>query len=221
VLFYQRSGVRPVYIIGSVQVTNTHELSASKTSSTPRLEVSGLNVILREFSRDNLQDPSYLSWLRDMNNMELIDRIEYLKPINFEVVQSYVEGLWASETDAFFAIYERDKDLFIGTARLLAIDWRVRSAEIGIMIGHPDARGKGHAKDTISALCQYAFKTLSLQRLGAITADSNVPMKKCFLRLGFREEGRLRNHMLYHGELEDRLLFGLLTGELKPYTSST
>lgn len=200
-------------------MTSVDGQQKKNSADRPKLEVQGVNIVLREFSEDNLEDDLYLSWLRDMNNMELIDRLEYLKPLSFETVRAYVEGLWASEADAFFAIYEKETDLFIGTARLLAIDWRVRMAEIGIMIGHPNARGKKYSTDTVSALCKYAFETLSLQRLGAITADSNMPMKKCFQRLGFKEEGRLRNHMLYHGKLEDRIMYGLLAGELKPYSA--
>ena len=46
--------------------------------------------------------------------------------------------------------------------------------------------------------------------IDAGTPASNEAMCRCFRRLGFREEGRLRQQLLLRGQYEDHVLFGLL-----------
>lgn len=179
------------------------------------LEIPGEKVVLREFADHHLHDPAYFAWLRQPDLMIAIDRVEYLLPLRFAEVEAYVQRVWASATDGFFAIHRRSDDRFVGTVRLHSLDWRNRYGEIGILIGDPSARGQGLSPDAVGALCRYAFDTLGLRRLGADTGAFNLPMQRCFERLGFRIEGRLRRHMPYRGDHVDRLLFGLFPEELR------
>lgn len=183
----------------------------------PRLELPGSKVLLREFGEEHLQDDAYFSWLRDLKVVETINRVEYVMPIRFEAVEAYVRGLWDSPTDAFFAIVTRDSGSFVGTQRLAHIDWRSGTAELGVMIGDRSVWNRGLAKDAVSVACRYAFDNLGLRRLTAGTPEPNVAMRRCFERLGFREEGRLRRHVLFGGKAVDRVLFGLFPDEFRPW----
>lgn len=181
------------------------------------LQLEGKKVALREFTKDNLFDANYFNWLRDLNVVNTINRLEYLMPIQFSEVEAYVKRLWESKNDAFFAIYAKDTNEFIGTQRLAQIDWRTGIADVGILVGNRNYWGKGIAKDAVSTAAEYAFNTLSLRRLTAGTPASNIAMIKCFERLGFKQEGRHRQQLLLSGEYVDRVLFGMFKEEFKPF----
>lgn len=185
--------------------------------NNPKLELSGFKVCLREFSEEHLHDKSYWNWLRDLQVIETINRIEYMMPMRFESIVAYVNKLWNSQTDAFFAIIEKSENRFVGTLRLANINWRLGSAEVGIMIGDRSAWNQGLAKDSVSVVCKYAFEKLGLRRLTGGTPEPNIAMRKCFERLGFKEEGRLRRHVPLGGKLVDRILYGLFSEEFKPW----
>lgn len=177
------------------------------------LELTGPRVTLREFTRENVEDPAYFRWLRDPQVIATINRVEYFLPLQVEDVRKYVERLQTSGRDCFFAVYTRERNEFIGTQRLGNIDWRTGIAEIGVMIGERDAWGKGYATDAVALACDYAFNRLSLRRLIGGTPSSNVAMCRCFSRLGFAEEGRLRQQLLIDGVYQDHVYFGLLKEE--------
>ena len=179
------------------------------------LELPGRKVVLREFSRAHLEDPRYFTWLRDPEVMLPVYRMEYLLPMSMDGVRAYVESLWNSGRDCFFAIHEKSSGDFIGTQRIGHIDWRSGIGDIGILIGDRGCWGKGYATDAVAAACAYAIRTLSLRRLTAGTPASNEAMCRCFRRLGFREEGRLRQQLLLRGSYEDHVLFGLLKEEFQ------
>lgn len=177
------------------------------------LELNGEKVTLREFTREHLDDPRYFQWLRDPQVVLPIYRMEYLLPLSPDTVRQYVESLWKSGRDCFFGVHENASGRFIGTQRIGHIDWRSGIADLGILLGDRSAWGKGYAKDAMAVACRYAFGMLSLRRLSGGTPASSTAMTRCFLRLGFREEGRLRQQLLIGGDYEDHILFGLLKEE--------
>lgn len=179
------------------------------------LELTGESVILREFTGEHLHDPAYFAWLRDPRVFIPIYRVEYMLPVRFEQVQDYVHGLWNSGRDCLFAVHDRQDGRFVGTQRIGHIDWRAGHADMGVMIGDTSRWGRGLATQALRLACAYAFDVLCLRRLTGGTPSGNTAMARCFLRLGFVEEGRLRSHLLIGGRHEDHLLFGLLREDFK------
>ena len=131
-------------------------------------------------------------------------------PIQFSEVEKYVHTVLNSKNDCFFAIYHKETDEFIGTQRVGHIDWRAGIGDIGVLVGNKNYWGKGIATQAVDIACNYAFSVLSLRKLTGGTPDSNVAMCKCFERVGFKQEGRLRKQLLMQGTYCDHMLFGLL-----------
>ena len=177
------------------------------------LALAGEKITLREFTREHLRDENYMTWLRDLDVVVNIYRMEYLLPLSLKTVEEYVDSLLNSGRDCFFAIHQNENDRFIGTQRIGHIDWRTGTGDIGVLIGDRKSWGKGYASDAVRTACKYAFDTLSLRRLTGGTGASNIAMRKCFGRIGFQEEGCLRRHLLIRGAYEDHILFGLLKEE--------
>lgn len=178
------------------------------------LELTGEKVVLREFSKENLYDKRYQQWLRDLDVVTSIYRMEYLMPLDFSTIEKYVVDMLASDKDAFFAIYHRSSQMFIGTFRIGHINWRSGVGDVGIMIGDKEFWGQGLGKETLKLGIQYAFKTLSLRKLTGGTPRSNKSMCSCFEKAGFLQEGIKRKELLIAGNYDDHMLYGLLKEEL-------
>jgi N-acetylneuraminate synthase len=86
-----------------------------------------------------------------------------------------------------FVILEGDRP--VGTAGLSAIDFGTRDAELGILVGEPDARGRGVATAASRLLLRYAFEVLALSRLRLALFADNAPARRLYDRLGFTEDG--------------------------------
>ena len=179
------------------------------------LQLEGKKIILREFTRTNLNDIKYFSWLRDLAVITELYHLEYLLPLDFTEVEKYVQTLWGSKNDCFFAVYYKENDEFIGTQRIGHINWRTGLADMGIMIGDQSYWGRGLSKDILQTAMSYAFKNLSLRKLTGGTSSLNIPMQRCFERLGYTKEGLLRSQLLINGNYVDHVLYGMLKSEFE------
>jgi RimJ/RimL family protein N-acetyltransferase len=98
-----------------------------------------------------------------------------------------------------------------------AIGMRVNESRTG-HIGYwcvPEARGRGVTSDALHTLCRHALDELGLERLELITDPDNVGSRRVAEKVGFRQEGVLRSHLLHpDGRRRDSVMFSLLPGEL-------
>lgn len=101
----------------------------------------------------------------------------------------------------------------IGLLSLSDLDLAMGHAEAGIMIAQPVNRGQGFATEGMRLLLDYAFGELGLHRVYARVAQENTSSLQLFRRLGFVEEGRMREAMRRGGRFLDLILFGLLAHE--------
>ena len=177
------------------------------------LEVAGEKIILKEFTDENLYDSRYFSWLRDIDVVLELYRLEYLKPMHFSEVETYIKKLFMSENDCFFALYHRASLKFIGTVKIGHINWRVGIADLGLMIGDKEFWGQGIGSEAVKTAVNYAFQTLSLRKVSGGTASTNIAMCRCFEKVGFKQEAIKRKELLMRGEYVDHLHYGLLKEE--------
>lgn len=176
------------------------------------LRFYGERIYLQEITEVPADDSAYYRWIRDPDVIKTV-RFEYLMPTPLAEIKEYVADLIQSSTDCYFAIHDRETEDFIGTLRVGHINWKSSIADIGIMIGDKNSWGKGIAKDAVATACDYAFTHLSLRKLTGGTAATNVAMCRCFERVGFQREARLRGNLLMSGEYVDHILFGLFKSE--------
>ena len=96
------------------------------------------------------------------------------------------------------------------------VSWANKNVSIGYWLGH-HARGKGLMTRACSALVTHAFETLRLQRVEIRCATTNVKSQKVPRRLGFKEEGVLRQSEWLYDRFVDHIVFAQLKHE---WTSS-
>lgn len=89
-------------------------------------------------------------------------------------------------------------------------------AEVGFLFAS-QAQGKGYALESLQAVCRYAFSEGGIRRLVATVTAGNTASKRLLEKVGFVQEGELREAFWLDGRWQNDWLFGLLKHE---YTKS-
>lgn len=108
----------------------------------------------------------------------------------------------------------------LGVCTLFSFNWDCRRAEIGYSLAS-FAWGKGLMHEALTALINYGFTTLNLNRLEADIDPKNLASANVLERLGFTQEGFLRERWIVAGEVSDTALYGLLQREWPLAVTST
>ena len=119
----------------------------------------------------------------------------------------------ASGSGLAAVIEEREE--ICGVIGLDAIDLRNRSSEIGYWL-RADCQGRGLATRATAAMVGYAFDTLALNRLAIRVAPENRPSRRVAERLGFVEEGVLREAERLGDRFVDLVCYSMLRQDYRP-----
>jgi ribosomal-protein-serine acetyltransferase len=104
---------------------------------------------------------------------------------------------------------------YVGNCGLQPHSWEVGSFEIRYWI-RASAEGQGYMTEAVKLLVEYAFTHLHANRIQICCDERNERSAAVARRLGFVQEGRLRNDALTPlGELQTTLVFSL-TPEDRP-----
>jgi len=185
-----------------------------KKVAYPGKSLQGKMLRLEEFSNKHLHDPKYYAWLQDKEVVETLGRSEYLTSFPFCIIEDYVINLKSSNNTYFFASYFKEDNEFIGTVRL-RVDWQLKTADFGMMIGDKKYWGRGLLKDAMLTLSVYAFKKLGMRKVIVGCLSTNIAVCKCCERLGFKKEAVLRKEVPFRGEFVDHILYGVFKDELQ------
>lgn len=124
-----------------------------------------------------------------------------------EMVQGQVAAMAAGKA-LHWTIRTLAADEFVGCCSLTAIDPWHKRAEVGFLLGRP-AWGQGYGLEAVRTVVAYAGAR-GLRKLAARTHLGNRRSEALLEKLGFKQEGLLRGHVLRGAERRDCRLFGLL-----------
>ena len=106
--------------------------------------------------------------------------------------------------------------ILIGYGTLEHIDTTHRSCEIGIVIGNTAYWNKGLGAIAVRHLTTLAFTKYHLHRVYAVIQGGNSASRRCFEKVGFQHEGRLREARYVHGAFIDLHYYTILEQEWTP-----
>ena len=112
---------------------------------------------------------------------------------------------------AEFSIVERSGGQLAGEAILLEMDQHNRSAHAGLAL-RPAFRGRGLAEDTLRVLVDYALSIRGLHRVQLEVVAGNQPMLAAARRVGFEQDGVLRESVWINGAFADQVVLSRLAG---------
>jgi len=132
-------------------------------------------------------------------------------------MEAYVEEAIAERERGIsipFAIVSKQESRVIGCTRYGAISRAHKRLEIGwTWIGVPWQR-TGVNSECKLLLMTHAFEELGCKRLELKTDARNQQSRNAILRIGAKEEGILRSHMIsFDGRVRDTVYFSILDSE--------
>jgi len=173
--------------------------------------IVGERVRLRAIEREDL--PRYVRWL---NTPEVRRGLALDVPLSLAEEERWYEGILSAAADERpLAIDVRQGEgwLHIGGAGLMRIDRHARHAEVGIHIGDSQHWDQGLGTEAMRLILRHAFETLNLNRVFLRVYEDNPRAMRVYRKLGFKDEGRLRQDRFLEGKYWDTLLMGLLQPE--------
>lgn len=173
----------------------------------PVTNLTGKKVSLGPLRREWL--PHYQHWLNDFEMIKLVDR--RFRPHSTEWIATWYERHANGNGDTLlFTIIENDSVRPVGNIALQEIDYRNRTAELGVYIGDTASRGQGYGTEATSLLINFAFRVLGLQNVMLRVYEYNEAAIRVYEKTGFREFGRRHRAQFMDGRFWDVILMECL-----------
>jgi len=136
------------------------------------------------------------------------------EPITREQETAFLSSMIESKTDRMYAVESND-GVMLGTAGIHKIYWPARNGRLGLVLGVPSARGRGLGQQTLQLLTALGFNELKLHKTWIMHYASNARMHHIVRKLGFTEEGVLRDEYFHKGVFHDMLRHSMLEDEFR------
>ncbi len=158
--------------------------------------------LLWEIAKDHLED--LFQWIPYR-----LCSLEDFQEFNHQVLEEQERGMTIP-----FATFERNSNQIVGATRFMTMDLANRRVEIGsTWIAPRWQRTVVNTEAKYLMLCQ-AFETWKCMRVELKTDALNERSRQAILRLGAKEEGTLRKHMVaWNGRQRDSVYFSILDTE--------
>ncbi|GAF21966.1 MULTISPECIES: GNAT family N-acetyltransferase [Shouchella] len=164
---------------------------------------------LRLRKMQNTDISLYHQWRNDHEVMASTSLV--LDVYTYEETQSFVENVMLSSAQSkSYIIEELEHDTPIGVISLIGIDYKNRNAECILDIGEKSKWGKGYGTEALSLLLTYAFYELNLHRLSLRVFSTNEKAIHLYKKVGFVQEGRIKEAVFRNGGWIDIIHMGLL-----------
>ena len=175
--------------------------------------IYGEGIRLRAADRDDL--PMFVEWF---NDPEVRHGLMMYLPLSMAKEEQWFEAMLKRPQDEHPLVIEIEKQdqwVSIGNCGVFDIDWRIRSAEVGIVIGEKEYWNQGHGTNAMRLLLRHGFKTLNLNRIFLKVYDNNPRAVRSYEKAGFVQEGCMRQAHYQDGLYFDAILMSILRMEWK------
>lgn len=177
----------------------------------PIINVSGERVALGPLRRDLV--PLYQAWINNLESQRFLAAVA--RPMTLDEEFSWFEAVIRDRGTNAFTIYGLPDHRPIGLVNLHKVDQAHRTCELGIMIGEPSERAKGHGTEAVKLAVDFAFYALNLHSVMLETFEYNHAGYRAYRRAGFREIGRRRQARFHAGRFWDVILMDVLRDEFE------
>jgi len=162
---------------------------------------------LRRLGEDDI--PALFDLYSDAETTRYLARPRMTERAQAEEMLAKIHAGYADGSSLQLAIERRDDGAFLGVCLLFNFVERGLRAEIGYILGRAHW-SRGYVSEALPALIDHGFEALGLNRLEADIDPRNAASARVLMRLGFVQEGLLRERWVVRGEPSDSALYGLL-----------
>jgi RimJ/RimL family protein N-acetyltransferase len=152
---------------------------------------------------------------RWINDREVTRFLVLRYPMSLAAEEEWMRGVAGklmSYEAPFFAI-ETKEGRHIGNTNLFNVQAENSCAELGIMIGEKDCWSKGYGADALRTLLRFGFEEMNLHRIALNVYAFNERGIACYRKVGFVEEGRMRERIFAEGAYHDVIDMSVLRRE--------
>lgn len=174
--------------------------------------VQGSRVCLRPLEREDL-NARYLSWLNDPEVTRYMETGTF--PTTARDLEKFYDDVTVFRNQVILAVADKKSGQHIGNVKLGPIHWVHHCATFGIMIGDKKFWGRGAGFEATRLMVEYGFNRLNLRRIDLGVFAEHDAAVRCYEKVGFKVEGRMRESLFRDGKYVDRLWMGLLRSEYK------
>lgn len=160
-----------------------------------------------------MQDLDHLmEWVNDVDVVK--NFANFQTPLSREREQRWLEDILVSERDKVFAV-ETPTGEYLGNIGLHQIHWPTRSARTALILGNKEHWGEGYAQGAMAELLNIAFEQYHLHKVWLVVWEENVKGRHIYEKLGFREEGVLRDEYFHQGRYHNMVRMSMLENEYR------
>ncbi len=173
--------------------------------------ISGNRIRLRAIEREDLA--LFVTWL---NDPQVLEGLSLYFPLSNHVEERWFENMMqkpAEEHPLMIEVKEDNNWVSIGDIGLMNLDWRNRSAELGIQIGDKNYWDHGYGSEAIKLFLRHSFETLNLNRVTLRVFETNLRARHVYQKIGFVQEGVLRKAFYQQGRYIDEIVMSVLKSE--------
>ncbi|KAH8831128.1 acyl-CoA N-acyltransferase [Flagelloscypha sp. PMI_526] len=154
---------------------------------------------------------------KGLNNFQMYERLTNrpLVPASEKDIDGFINNMASSQLLFAMLHLKEQPDVVVGWVHSSLDSARSRNGQFGIAL-FPEFWGNGFAREVIVSLLDYAFDNLGYHRMGLSVHSGNTRAMHLYQRIGFVEEGRVRETIYQAGKWEDSVKMGLLKKEWKP-----
>ncbi|KPK71022.1 hypothetical protein AMJ87_07880 [candidate division WOR_3 bacterium SM23_60] len=135
-------------------------------------------------------------------------------PVSRASEQDDIEAARTAE-EVYLLIVLKRSNKPVGFVRSKVIDVPARTVWLRFAIGDRTAWGGGYAREALVLFMDWLFYEQNMRRVTLETYATNKRAITFFQRIGFKQEGVLRQAVYIDGAYEDIIAFGLLRKEFK------
>ena len=205
---------RPNSFVPAIATNTNRPADANNGKPVAEMQITTKRLRLREFVCDDWFD--VLAYHRDPRYVRYYPWSQRTESDARESVGMFLKQQQEQPRRRFQLVITRLHDGRLigncGSRRKPDNDWE---ADIGYELS-PDYWGQGFATEAAGAMVEFGFRDLGLHRISSWCIAGNTASARVLERLGFRQEGRLRQNEYFNGRWWDTLLYALLADEWKP-----
>lgn len=171
-----------------------------------KIMLEGKNIILRPLRMTDWEKT--LEWRNDLS----IKRLTMMHPfpITEMVERDWYEKIIKSTNDkAIYFTITKKEDIPIGFVSLSRINYQSKTCWLSIVIGETEEQSKGYGKEAMELIIGYAFNQLNMNKISLEVTENNTRAISLYMKLGFNEEGLLKQHFYSEGGYQNVHIFSI------------
>ena len=173
--------------------------------------IYGERIRLRAPERSDI--PSFVKWF---NDPEVTEGLFTAFPVSTATEENWFENMIKRpmrEHPLTIEIKQGEEWLAIGNTGFASFDDTARSAEVGIVIGEKEYWNQGYGTEAMRLMLKHGFESLNLHRIMLRVYAYNKRAIRSYEKVGFVQEGTLRQAIYRKGQYHDVLLMSVLQSE--------